>query len=225
MLATKERITANRSFSSERYIRSTHPVLYVPLYKKDGPQFTSSDAYGHLCTVTGALWGIQGRTFDALDDSVNCGSNAALNILTDITVEFWVKFDTVTGDRVCVEMPGKLAIFGNTAKVAFLSRGNGKYSISSAGSLAIDTWYHIVGAYSTSWTAMKLFINGNEVSYGTQDAMLGASLGALSAAVTLGMADANPTLDGILGEVRIYNRALTALEVQRNYLATKWRYS
>ena len=30
--------------------------------------------------------------------------------------------------------------------------------------------------------------------------------------------------DGLIGEVRIYKRALTPLEVQHNYLATKGRY-
>jgi hypothetical protein len=29
---------------------------------------------------------------------------------------------------------------------------------------------------------------------------------------------------GVIGEVRVYNRALSPLEIQHNYLATKWRY-
>jgi len=31
--------------------------------------------------------------------------------------------------------------------------------------------------------------------------------------------------DGRIGEVRLYNRALTPLEIENNYLATKWRYN
>ena len=37
-------------------------VLYLPLYELDGSSFRSRDAYGHLATVTGALWTPQGRT-------------------------------------------------------------------------------------------------------------------------------------------------------------------
>jgi len=31
-------------------------------------------------------------------------------------------------------------------------------------------------------------------------------------------------LDGLLGELRLYNRGLTPLEIQHNYSATNWRY-
>ena len=33
-------------------------VLYLSLWKLDGDSFMSKDAYGHLCTVTGALYSI-----------------------------------------------------------------------------------------------------------------------------------------------------------------------
>ena len=50
-------------------------VLYLPLYQPDGASFASRDAYGHLCTVTGALWTPQGRTFDGADDIIDLGNN------------------------------------------------------------------------------------------------------------------------------------------------------
>ena len=37
-------------------------------------------------------------------------------------------------------------------------------------------------------------------------------------------ANRNYYFKGLIGDVRVYNRALTPLEIQRIYLATKWRY-
>ena len=51
-----------------RRVPAGYPVLWLPLWKLDGAQFTSKDAYGRLVTVTGAPWGPQGRPFDGVDD-------------------------------------------------------------------------------------------------------------------------------------------------------------
>lgn len=65
--------------------------LYLPLYELDGSSFMSKDAYGHLCTVTGALWRPNGRWFDKTSDIITCG-----NIGTARTLCFWFKPDTTT---------------------------------------------------------------------------------------------------------------------------------
>ena len=73
-----------------------------------------------------------------------------------------------------------------------------------------------------------MFVNGAEVSatwaYGggtggvaPQTTVAILQLGAISR----GTAE---LWNGLIDEVRIYNRALTPLEIQHNYLATKWRY-
>ena len=45
-------------------------VLYLPLHQRDGSSFMSKDAYGHVCTVTGAVWTPEGRLFDGVDDYI-----------------------------------------------------------------------------------------------------------------------------------------------------------
>ena len=79
----------------ERFILSTRPVLWLPLYRKDGDTILSSDGYGHLCTVTGALWTPQGRTFDGAS-YISIPNHASLNITEAISLEAWVYY-TVTG--------------------------------------------------------------------------------------------------------------------------------
>uniref|UniRef100_A0A6M3LAS4 Putative lectin/glucanase superfamily protein n=1 Tax=viral metagenome TaxID=1070528 RepID=A0A6M3LAS4_9ZZZZ len=60
-------------------------LLYLPLWNPglSGSTFKSIDPYGHLCTVTGALYGSTGRTFDGADDLINCGSGASLDDIFD----------------------------------------------------------------------------------------------------------------------------------------------
>ena len=71
-------------------------VLYIPLHQLDGSLFMSQDAYGHLCTVTGAAWTLQGYDFDGTDDKIDCGSNTILDNLFDGggTVLAWINVDT-----------------------------------------------------------------------------------------------------------------------------------
>ena len=72
---------------------------------------------------------------------------------------------------------------------------------------------------------IKLFLDGQ-----TEGADLSYSNGttAHNLALTIGCRHESAAYDvfhkGLIGEVRIYRRALTPTEVQHNYLATKWRY-
>ena len=69
-------------------------VLYLPLYEMDGASFASRDAYGHRCTVTGALWRPNGRYFDAVNDGINCGTGSNLNLgntMDKYTMTAWIK--------------------------------------------------------------------------------------------------------------------------------------
>ena len=92
-LATKDRIVAAKQFSTERYIRSTHPVLYISGRKDFGGTntFRTQDAYAHLAARTGALWTPQGYILGGVADYINCGSAAALSDLTTKTIIIWFK--------------------------------------------------------------------------------------------------------------------------------------
>ena len=98
VLATKERIIADRQFATERYILSTLPSLYLPLHRLDsgdsGGKFISADGHGRVCTVTGALISQGGRTFDGSDDKIIIPSADTLSLRNNGSVLLWIKVST-----------------------------------------------------------------------------------------------------------------------------------
>ena len=66
---------------------------------------------------------------------------------------------------------------------------------------------------------MKVFVEGLEENSHSVSGDIDTSADDLNIG-----GQAGAFLPGIIGEIRIYNRALTPGEIQHNYLATKWRY-
>lgn len=237
VLGTKERIIAAKQFATERYIRSTHPVLYLPLWKRDAGgtnQIRSDDAYGHLATVSGALWTPQGRTFDGVDDQILIADpSSVLDLTTALTYEVWVKpsnggdsygrFLTKTstdpyasrvvmlGKELDDETNVRWEHFGLTPTV--LNSGTGK--------MTVDAWNHVVGTYVNT-PVRVIYVNGVAVANDTGTGTITSTPGAVLWVGSL-FTD-NQNLLATIGEVRVYRRALSVVEIMQNYLATKWRY-
>jgi len=206
--------------SPNEFILDPSCVLYIPLHKRDGASFMSDDAYGHLCTVTGAPWTPQGRTFDG-DDSINCWNGASLNNLTAVTVEAWVNGSGgVIIDKGLWDFgPYGLNQTGLTGMR--FQTGNGAGSYTNFDVTMAAGWRHIVEVAVSNDNLYGYIdgalINSKAVAY---------AIGGWGYNLKLGVrADvAGNYYNGTIGEVRVYNRALTPLEIQHNYLATKWRY-
>ncbi len=208
-------------------------VLYLPLYELDGASLMSKDAYGRLCTVTGAMWTPQGRSFDGGDDYIVLPNQAALNFgLGDFSLEAWIKADTsVATYRKIVNMDdltsNRYALYVNQTSGSFIAeiRLDGTTRSANSGVAVNDnTWHHLVATFDRDGYI--------------RDYIDGAAKGALRDTSDLASVDCSPNVNlyigmlsggsqffiGVIGEVRIYNRALAPSEVLRNYLATKWRY-
>lgn len=201
-------------------------VLYLPLHRLDGASFMSKDAYGHLCTVTGALWKPNGRDFDG-DDYIDCGHDASLNLADAYTVEMWIKITDYPPDGWATLLrkgagnpkDNNYLINLTSTGIAGFVVGNGTNNVSRAfGTLSKNIFYHLTAVFTT--TDLRVYLDGEQV---------GDPVATGWSAVT----NANDCLlasiwshyfEGLIGEARIYNRALTPLEVQNNYLSTKWRY-
>ncbi len=208
------------------FIRDPSLVLDLPLYKLDGASFMSRDAYGHLCVVTGALWRPQGRDFDGNDDYIDCGGGIGLPIgNSDRTIELWVKPDTLA-NWTGFFLYGTLAAGG---AILFYTGSDGdrlllgRHGLSVTSSLVLTTgvFQHIVATVSAG-DQVNFSLDGQHAGPYTLSG-IDTTLNVTYIGMGGGACD-DPNMDGLIGEVRIYSRALTPLEIQHNYLATKWRY-
>lgn len=84
--------------------------------------------------------------------------------------------------------------------------------------LVNNTWYHAVGTYSSDG-ASRLYINGIQVGSATYAA---TSYGSLTSTIRIGEYAGH--LSGSISTSKIYNRALSAAEVQQNFNALRGRY-
>ncbi len=225
------------------FICDPYLVFYAPLWKRDGTSFISDDAYGHLCTVTEALWTPQGRSFDGNDYITINPAASILQTMTVGSIEVWVKLTTAVGTQTffsashSADAESRFILYWNPGQgiYAYCSEAGSGYYNSTFGvvgspprSMAAGVWYHLVFVHNGIYPTLIMdgisyamaagqpdgtkFLNAvltiNDVSLGTSNNSAGRGL----------------YLNGVEGEVRIYNRALIALEDQRNYLATKWRF-
>ena len=83
-----------------------------------------------------------------------------------------------------------------------------------------DAWYYLAATMDPSNLA-RIFINGEEEVSATLNARPSNTQNLIIGARDTGSVQ---NWGGLIGEARIYHRALTLPEVQHNYLATKWRY-
>ena len=202
-------------------------AFYLPLHELDGSSFRSHDAYGHLCTVTGALYTAQGRSFDGIDDSINCGSSDVFDFTSAFTLAAWVKPGAlaknkfIISNRNSTEKTGWM-LFHYSDNKFYLQGGDGV----TWGSLSAHTvntytdmkvFYFVAGSFDGTG---RVFVNGVADGTDTSDPLAASSYPTL-----VGNDTHVPTpFEGIIGEVFAFSRALTPQEIQHIYLATKWRY-
>ena len=216
--------TLDRIDSPEDFIYDPYLVLCLPLYMLDGASFMSREAYGHLCTVTGALWTPQGRSFDG-DDYITVPYSASLNIASAITIKAVVKplgahtggYGSLWWDQQQDSRNRILISDDGSVTAQFIIGGVDKSASAAAGSVPLNVFTDVVFTYDGA--EIVLWINGVKKTPTAATGAIEGSLGdrIIGKATTL-------LLNGVIGEKAVYNRALNPLEIQNNYLATKWRY-
>jgi len=161
--------------------------------------------------------------FNGVDDFVDVGNGTSLNAPTEITIEAWVKFNNITAGQQIVSKraawdtpSGYSLIFDYSTVNGIEVRGRQfNYARASDAGLATNVWYHIVGTLSDDWSKNKVYINGTNRTISTSN---GETLEDNTDNVYIGSRPGiNSFFNGLIDEVRIYNRALSAAEVKFHY--------
>jgi hypothetical protein len=203
-------------------------VLYLPLYKLDSASFISRDAYGHPAVDTGTLWTPQGRSFDGIDDLIDCGGSPAFDS-QQYTLTCWFKTTasspgTDIGHRLINiaraaggESKIALRLKNNVADLFWITPATLIDSVSTGVTVNNGQWHHLAG--TTDGAIFTVYLDGDHKA--SKSSSLHTNFYCLSiGSVHTGTGAYN----GTIGEVRVYDRVLTAPEIQRDYLATKWKY-
>jgi len=167
----------------------------------------------------GAL-NLDNKSFSTIHD------NGSLDITTAISVEAWVYIPNGQASfpmLICKKpINSAYLLFIDTAaqKIMFRVKPSGSYEdVTDTDAFSYNTWIHVVGTMTA--TNMSLYINGvNKVS----TAKTGLTISTTDEELSISHELTNE-FNGQIAQPRIYNRALTAEEVQRNYDAHKSIYT
>ena len=193
----------------------------------EGRGKAAHDASGnrHEATLHGATWAKQGGGYalmmDGHDDYVECGDSGNMDITGPVSVEAWIKpMRKAHGETglVGTGMQGFLLTYYNT-EIGLFYIGSGGNNIK--GQLVLDQWNHVAASFDGERLAMwvngrqkgshpskhKTYRHGEPVILGTK-----------------GRSDL-PKFNGMLDNVRLYNRAFDTKEVNGRFLAEASEHS
>jgi hypothetical protein len=199
----------------------TSPVL-LPQGLTTGRDITGVNLFENV-RKQGAL-NLDGNSWAEVHD------NASLDLSSEVTFESWIRWageldQTILGRWHGSEFARSLILYVNDVdKVSAFYSSTGSTtagSLVASQTLTAGNWYHVV--FTSDGSTIKIYVNaaeGNSASYSG-----GFYVSDKNLEIGTYQTDENKAYNGPIAQPRIYNRALTAEEVQRNYNAGKNIYS
>lgn len=205
----------------------SNPLSYFRLGEQTGSVNYDAVGQNNLTKGSGVTLGTTGPLGDGnfaatFDGTVNGKSNTTSAVNTwfgqaAISFEAWV-FNAAWGaSHEMVVSLGGLGIYMsvNAAKLFMSIHIGSQFTVTSTPSVPTGEWAHIVATWS-SGSNLKLYINGVAVAMNTTLARTG-TLGS-STDIFVGVLGPNILpFSGVIDEVAIYLRELTAVEINNHY--------
>ncbi len=202
----------------------------------EGSGTTASDSSGNNNTGTltnGPTWTtgkIGGALdFDGIDDYVDAGSAAVLDNIRPITISAWIyprSHGEGDGGRIISKQDttGRWTLHLNTTRRLLFHKdfsGSSELNRATAGSaITFNEWQHVLITWDGSSQAANVHIyrNGVETGYSTTVNGVDPPDDDASSIVRIGSRSGGQNVfDGLIDDVRIYNRILSAADVQALY--------
>lgn len=171
-------------------------------------------------TISGATWSSSGKfggalSFDGTDDRVVVPGSGSLELDDAMTLEAWVKPDSVDGNWRTVllkEWNDDFLVYGISTGdagkpfgTASMYDDDGLALAEAPNALAEDTWTHLAATYDGS--SLRFYVNGNQVASEPATGPIATAGGDLTIGGTAVFSD--QWFDGLIDEVRVYDRALS----------------
>jgi len=206
-----------------RVIDGAQPVK-LSLSMDEGTGTTTKDNSGNGnngTLVNGPTW-VDSRfgkalSFDGVNDYVGVANSSSLNPTSAITMEAWIKLSALNASKRIIRKASQWLLWFNASKQleAIVVVGGSNVTATYTTLLSTGTWYHVVAKYDPTTTRVHLFLNGSEVATSsTKTGSIATTTNPLGIGAAYGGTEA---LQGTIDEVRIYNRALSAVEISALY--------
>ncbi|MBC8462179.1 MAG: LamG domain-containing protein [Deltaproteobacteria bacterium] len=207
-------------------------VSFWTFDKSDIDSKTVKDVFGsNHGTIKGKPKSVEGKIeeameFDGAGDFIDCGNDASLDLTDAITIEVWIKPESAgeggpNAGPICKAEAGvdpwswqlRYNAPGSFMGFQFNANPGGSTWISVQERLSAGKWYHIAGTFDGN--NIICYLDGVEKQKGKIAAISGGA-----GRFFIGQDGWVNVFNGVIDEVRIYNRALSEAEIQQNYKST-----
>ncbi len=149
--------------------------------------------------------------FDGMNAQIDVANSPSLELIEEVTMTAWIRFEDGGGmnPRILQANDYQMFVWRTLPSHGIHVTNNVSPGMDSLTSLITNQWYHVAGVYDG--VSIKVYVNGAE---DTSPNVYGPS-GSVYGGMTIG--DGQNDLDaykGSLDEIRVYNRALSAMEIQ-----------
>ena len=212
----------------------------VGYWSFDGPDVAGTTAFdrsgqGNTGTLTNGPVRAIGRIgqaleFDGVDDGVNVGSAAVLDDMRALSITAWI-YPTGWGEDVRGRIYAKTGANSNNStffmvrntatEIETLSFNIGYLTTNGSAdpannTISLNTWWFVAATFKEGDGGPRIWVNGREATYASRIAEAGTK-GNDTSAAEIGTEGGATSFDGLIDDVRVYNRALNADEIKRLY--------
>ncbi len=199
------------------------PGLVAAYGFSDGAGTTLSDVSGrgHPGTLSGPTWSASGHSggalaFDGVNDFVSIADHSELDLTTGMTLEAWVNpsalgtaWRTVLFKEQAAHMTYALYANSSTTRPTGQAYVGGQRDARGPTALTTGAWTHLAVSYDGA--TLRLYVNGTQAATLATSGPMAVSTGPLKLG---GNAIWGEWFAGRMDDVRVYNRALSASELQ-----------
>ncbi|MBI3034671.1 LamG domain-containing protein, partial [Candidatus Woesearchaeota archaeon] len=182
--------------------------------------------------IAGKFGGACQFGFNGVQTSLNLSTNTVLDLRNSTTISIWVKPDSAISEQgqqmLIGKSPNQFRLYyddrtGSQGRIIFHMNGGNTSQRVTTGSgtdISNNVWSNIGITYDR--TNLKLYINGILISSQAQDQPINSNQGV---PVLVGyQPPEGDFFNGTIDEVRIWNRSLSAAEINASYQAELGRY-
>ena len=187
-----------------------------------GTSVADASGNGNTGTTSNTTWSTTGKygkalTFNGTNSWVTVADNASLHATNGLTLEAWVNptsnpsgiWQSVIMKQHTGDLDYALYRSNGTGKPEGVIYTTAERELPGTTSMTLNTWAHLSETYDG--TTMRLYVNGVQVASKAQTGNINVSNGVLRIG---GNSIWNEYFKGMIDDVRIYNRALSAGEIQ-----------